>query len=255
MSTEYDRKFQEYLTIHASKSAEKVMELVCSWFSPESIVDFGCGTGDFLAKGKEIMRRNGLGGVILGLDGNYVERDLLKIDPDKEFKPVDLTTNIRLDRKFDVAMSLEVGEHLEEQCADTFVDNIVSAADIVLFSAALPGQFGVHHVNERYISYWVEKFEKRGYEVWDVVRPIIWWDKDIDLDYRQNSVIFIKKGNEASKRLEGLETKIMDIAHPEFLEGRTKAWRYWQDKVDHINNAHPVLRKLLKRVWGRYKNR
>lgn len=251
MNTEYNREFQEYLTVHAGKSADKIMPLVCSWFQPKSIVDFGCGMGDFLAKGKEIM---GVGGVILGLDGDYVERDLLKIDSEKEFRPVDLTAEIKLNRKFDLAMSLEVGEHLDEKYADQFVDNIVSASDIILFSAALPGQWGVHHVNERYISYWIEKFETRGYILRDVVRPLIWWDKDIDLDYRQNTVIFIKEGRNIGNVLDGLETRIIDIAHPEFLEGRTKAWRYWMDKVETLQKNHPILSRLLKKVWKKYKN-
>ena len=247
---EYNREFQEYLTVHASKSAEKMMPLVCSWFQPKSIVDFGCGMGDFLAKGKEIMGQEGR---ILGLDGDYVEKNLLKIDPETEFQPADLTTAIKLNQKFDLAMSLEVGEHLDEKYADQFVNNIVAAADVILFSAALPGQWGVHHVNERYLSYWIEKFKRRNYDVWDVIRPLIWWDKDIDLDYRQNTVLFIKNGQNLETVLEGLETKIIDIAHPEFLEGRTKAWRYWMDKVEMLQSQHPVLSKFLKKIWQKYK--
>ena len=253
MNTEYNREFQEYLTVHAGKSSEKIMGIVCAWFHPESIVDFGCGVGDFLASGKKSIEKDGKEAVIMGLDGNYIEKDLLKIDAKSEFMPVDLSTPIELSRRYDLAMSLEVGEHLDEKDADTFVNNIVAASDIVLFSAALPGQYGVHHVNERYISYWVEKFFDRGYEVYDVIRPIIWWDKDIDLDYRQNTVIFIKRGNSAAQVLEGLESKIIDIAHPEFLEGRTKAWRFWQDRVDGLIKKHPILSRWLKKIWRRIK--
>ncbi len=52
-------------------------------------------------------------------------------------------------------------------------------------------------------------------------------------------MVFIKEntkflGEGWVPELDRLETKIWDIAHPEFLEGRTKAWRYWVDKVEYI---------------------
>lgn len=249
MQTEYNREFQEYLIEHADKSAEKMMPLVMELFHPKSIVDFGCGMGNFLAKGKKIM---GPEGKILGLDGEYVERNLLQIDAVTEFMAVDLTQKINLPGKFDMAISLEVGEHLEEQYADQFIENIVNASDIILFSAALPGQYGVHHVNEQYISYWINKFEKYDYTCHDIIRPQIWWDKEIDLDYRQNTVVFTKSGIEI-EGADKFDTKIWDIAHPEFLEGRTKAWRYWMDKVEYIQKKHKILSWLLKKIWSLYK--
>ena len=90
------------------------------------------------------------------------------------------------------------------------------------------------------------------------MRPHFWWDHDIDLDYRQNMMIFVKQNadgvNEAVVgKLRSMETHIYDIAHPEFLEARTKAWRYWMDKVEQFETRHTLMAKLLKKVWARYK--
>lgn len=252
MSNEYNRDFQMYLIEHAFVSAKKVIPFVFDIFKPESVADFGCGTGSWLYVAKEWMHNQGNeNSVILGLDGDYIERDILKISED-EFRAVDLTKPICLGRKFDVAISLEVAEHLESQYADTFVDSICAASDVVLFSAAMPGQWGVHHVNEQLLSYWIEKFAARGYECFDIVRPEFWFDKEVDLDYRQNCVIFAH-GSRDNNQLKAMEKRIIDIAHPEFLEGRTKAWRYWMDKVEYIQEKHRIIAWVLKKVWKRFK--
>lgn len=255
MGNVYNREFQEMLIDHADKSADRIIPFIYDLFAPNSVVDFGCGTGNFLATVKKYSNNKC---EVLGLDGNYIEKDLLQINYEKEFMSVDLTAPIMLKHRYEMAFSLEVGEHLDEKYADVFVDSITRASDIVLFSAALPGQYGVHHVNERYISYWIEKFSDRQYQCFDIMRPHFWWDHDIDLDYRQNMMIFVKQNADGVNetlvgKLRSMETHIYDIAHPEFLEARTKAWRYWMDKVEQFETRHTLMAKLLKKVWTRYK--
>jgi hypothetical protein len=63
----------------------------------------------------------------------------------------------------DLAVSLEVAEHLPEKRADRFVDLLRSLAPVVVCSAAKPQQGGLDHVNCQPQSYWIEKFERRGY--------------------------------------------------------------------------------------------
>lgn len=176
------------------------------------------------------------------------------VDYENEFKAVDLTQKIVLPQKFDMAMSLEVAEHLDEKYSDQFIENITNASDVILFSAAIPGQYGVHHVNEQCVSYWIEKFANKGFQPFDIIRPHFWWDEEVELDYRQNSVIFVKENCYKGIDLASLEMKIWDIAHPKSLEGRTKAWRYWMDKVDNIQEKHKFLSKILKTIWKVYKN-
>lgn len=50
----------------------------------------------------------------IGIDGDYVERAQLMV-PAARFQPADLTNPPHLDRTFDLAVCLEVGEHLPKK--------------------------------------------------------------------------------------------------------------------------------------------
>ena len=170
-------------------SAIEVFKYLLPVYNPQSIVDFGCGTGTWLAAAKQINRNIS----VLGLDGDYVDRNMLMIEKD-EFLPSDLTQEIDLQRKFDIGMSLEVAEHLDEKYADTFIDTLCRHSDIVLFSAAHVGQGGDGHVNEQPLYYWIKKFEKRGY-IWHDIRNIFKDSYDIEQWYKDNIAIFKKEDN------------------------------------------------------------
>ena len=176
-----DNQYGSYL------SAIEVLKYVIPVYKPESIVDFGCGTGTWLAAARQINRDI----QIIGVDGDYVDTDMLMIDKEY-FLPRDLSKELDLHRKFDIAMSLEVAEHLEEKYADIFVDTLCRHSDIILFSAAHVGQGGDGHVNEQPISYWVEKFQKRGY-TWHDIRDVFKANYDIEQWYKDNISIFIKE--------------------------------------------------------------
>lgn len=64
----------------------------------------------------------------------------------------------------DVAVCMEVAEHIPFECSDALVDNIVStSAKNIIFTAATPGQKGMSHINLQPPGFWKEKFAKRGY--------------------------------------------------------------------------------------------
>jgi len=168
-------------------SAIEVFKYFIPKYNPSSIVDFGCGTGTWLAAAKQINRDI----EVVGVDGDYVDRNMLMINK-KEFLPRDLTRELDLERKFDLAMSLEVAEHLDEKYADVFVDTLCRHSDIILFSAAHLGQGGDGHINEQPIEYWINKFEKRDY-VWNDIREIFKNNYDIEPWYKDNISLFIKR--------------------------------------------------------------
>ena len=128
----------------------------------------------------------------MGLDGPWVDAALLKIPSDR-FRHVDLDATIDLDRRFDLAISLEVAEHLAPERAGSFVATLVALAPIVLFSAAVPGQCGVLHRNEQWPSYWAKLFTQHGYVALDILRPRIWDDAAIAWWYRQNLLLFASR--------------------------------------------------------------
>lgn len=106
---------------------------------------------------------------VLGIDAPYTDRSRLRI-PDELFLARDLTVPLSLERRFDLALSLEVAEHLPAAAADHFVASLTRLASVILFSAAIPDQGGEGHLNEQWPDYWVERFAAHGFGVADVLR-------------------------------------------------------------------------------------
>ncbi len=187
--------------------------MVHKLLEPASVLDVGCATGTWLDE----WIKDGVSDV-LGIDGDYVDRAALHI-PVAKFTNVDLEQPFSLGRRFDLVQTLEVAEHLDEAHADAFVESLARHGDTILFSAAIPGQGGDHHVNEQWPSYWAEKFAKAGYTLYDIIRPQIWTDPRIIWWYRQNMLVFAR-----GRTFDNGLTPI-DVVHPEFWQNRQEVMR------------------------------
>ncbi|WP_299679999.1 methyltransferase domain-containing protein [uncultured Roseobacter sp.] len=191
MSHIYSDTFFDYIDASARASAQRVTRLLFPLLRPASVIDLGCGRGVWLDE----WRRAGTAQV-LGADGDYVDPETLEIDRDA-FLPVDLTRPLDTGRRFDLAQSLEVGEHLPATAAETLVESLTTASDRVLFSAAVVGQGGEFHVNERPLSYWQGLFEARGYRAYDCLRPHLKDDRTVAPWYRYNAVLYMNDAGRA----------------------------------------------------------
>jgi SAM-dependent methyltransferase len=152
-----------------TQSAQAVVPHLTAMLKPRSVLDVGCGQGEWLAA--------------FALD------DSLGVDIAIEY-PTDLTEPLHLGRTFDLVLCLETGEHLPEWAADTLVDSIVRHAGHVVFGAAVPGQLGLGHINCQPHQYWHEKFRARGYAMFDAIRPSIENDARISPWYRNNMFLY-----------------------------------------------------------------
>ena len=184
MGGRYTRTFYNVHKDASEKSAEIVVPVLLSLFPARSVVDIGCGTGAWLT----VFERQGVT-EYLGYDGDYVPVDMLRIPRDR-FRAADLQQISDLGRRFDIACSLEVAEHLPEASAERFVELLVKAAPVVLFSAAVPNQGGDRHVNERWQSYWCQLFSHHGYVAIDCIRPAIFGNPRVSWWYRQNVLVY-----------------------------------------------------------------
>jgi SAM-dependent methyltransferase len=183
-----DEYFQSEVEDLAVRSADTIAGSILADLKPSSLVDVGCGTGALLAVLKDRGCR------VLGLE--YAESgleycrkrnlDVRKFDIERAPVPDDPT--------FDVAISLEVAEHLPASVADRFVALLAGLSDRIVFTAAHPGQGGTDHINEQPASYWIAKFADHGFST-DVDLASRWkkdWESSgqVASYYFQNLLIF-----------------------------------------------------------------
>jgi len=205
------------------KSAEHIVPLVLQLVQPKSVVDVGCATGEFLS----IFKKHGVKN-ILGIDGPWVNKYKLRI-PKKCFLSTDLEKPFRLNRTFDLVLSLEVGEHLCERSARTFVNTLTNLGPLVLFSAAIPFQGGTHHVNEQWPTYWVNLFKDNEYVPFDCIRRKIWNNDDVSFCYAQNIIFFVKKDYlkshiQLQKYLKQYNEPFLPLVHPKMFLFKAKRY-------------------------------
>lgn len=183
----YDEHFYDEMNERVLMSAKTVVPAVLNMLQPQSVVDVGCGIGTWLS----VFRACGVE-TVLGIDGDYINRSKLLI-PSSSFMSMNLAEPFVLPQRFDLAVSLEVAEHLPPQCASSFVSSLCRSAPAVLFSAAVPGQGGEHHVNEQWPEYWRRLFATHEFGMFDALRPSLWYDETVAVCYRQNLFLFFSK--------------------------------------------------------------
>ena len=214
----YTNRYYRDLRDGARRSAEVIVPLVLQLVRPRSVIDIGCGLGTWLS----VFREHGVEDV-WGVDGDHVERAKLEVEAER-FHAVDLREPLRMDREFDLVLSLEVAEHLPPECAKTFVGSLVGLGPLVLFSAAAPHQGGKHHINEQWPDYWAELFRKSNYVPVDCLRRKIWDNENVDWWYAQNILMFAEqeylKGQPSLRSEYGFAgTSQLSIVHPKrYLE-------------------------------------
>jgi glycosyltransferase involved in cell wall biosynthesis/SAM-dependent methyltransferase len=206
------------------RAAVAVVNIIGQWLELHSALDLGCGLGTWLRVLWDGGRRE-----VMGVDIEPVPARDLAISPD-QFLVADLGRKLDLHRRFDIVLCLEVAEHLDAVCADMVVENCVRHGDVVLFSAAIPGQQGVHHVNEQLPQYWAEKFRRHGFATLDLIRPLIWDDAQIPVWYRQNILLMAKEDScpfaTLLARVPPTRDHPLALAHPDYLSwfaGHSKA--------------------------------
>ena len=190
MTTERDWKagHQQHNAERATRmaNAHKCLSLIRAFMPLGNVIDFGCGIGGWLWAAEILGAMS-----VLGIEGDWIHGTDTIIDKER-IRIADLGTSPPMfSKEFDLALSIEVAEHLPESSADGFVSALISASNRILFSAAIPQQGGIGHVNEQLLPYWVDKFWRRGYVPLEPIRPYIQSDTSIHFWLRQNLVMFV----------------------------------------------------------------
>jgi SAM-dependent methyltransferase len=210
---DYSQRFYDGWSSVTDSSAATVVPFIMDLVGPRSVVDVGCGSGSWLGA---FLER---GVAVQGIDGWWVDATRLQF-PAEAFEVHDLRAPLVLSTTYDLAISLEVGEHLPEASAEAFVQSLTRAAPVVVFSAAVPGQGGADHLNEQWPAYWVERFRRNGFVAVDAIRPEFWEDERVGWFYRQNMIIFCRESElDGHERLAKVHEesggRVLPLVHPE----------------------------------------
>lgn len=204
-------------------SSRAVLEQVWNVFQPVSVLDIGCATGIWLTE----CQRRGVDKVC-GVDGPWVPREDIEIAAN-DFMEWDLGKSLPSDMDtFEMALCVEVAEHLPEESSNELVRFLTGHADAVLFSAAIPGQGGTGHINEKPQSYWYERFRLCGFECYDLIRPRVWNDPGVNVIYKQNMLLYVRSDSDIHEKVRSHVPKVfrvdsdyaLDRVHPDLFHRR-----------------------------------
>lgn len=230
-------------------SAKEVIPLICKHINPSSVLDIGCGLGAWLKIWKEAGVRK-----ILGIDGSHININNLLIEKE-EFECLDLNKGFSIESKFDLVTCLEVAEHLRPKSSKALVDSLCKSGDIILFSAAIPGQEGTLHLNEQYPNYWINLFSENNFEVYDSLRNEIWDNNLISFWYRQNILFFINKNVKSQFPSITIQyKKVNAIVHPVLLEHKEiRLKEYTKILKNPFTANYYFIRRYLKKIISFFK--
>ena len=215
----YPAGFYDNRRAHTSHAAARLLSALPPGLPRRSVADIGCGTGTWLAAALADGAESAF-----GIEGDWVSPSMLD-DARIRFAPQDLEQHFTGPR-VDLALSLEVAEHLSPERAQSFVADLVAFAPAILFSAAIPGQGGVGHRNEQWQSWWADHFAGLGYLAYDVIRPAIWTDEAIPAWYRQNAVLYLDTPTATALHLTPTDPALLDRVHPAFWNRANRELAY-----------------------------
>ncbi len=198
-----ENDFQRYQKMHRAHSKDhqqrsyannRLAAEVQNLIKVQSVVDVGCGIGLLL----QALKENDV--EVLGLEGMWLDESQMVLAPDF-YRLLDLERPFDLSSRFDVCFCIEVAEHLEPSRAESFVSDLCQLSDVVVFSAAIPGQGGHGHKNEQWQEYWCNLFGKNGYGTYDPFREKFRRDPDMLPWLQQNTILFLRHETNLSVKL------------------------------------------------------
>lgn len=185
------------------EQAKHLSEILGEMYSPKNVIDIGCNEGLYL---------EGFSGCkVLGIDfdAHSLAKATVPVIRLDITKPLDLP-------RYDLAICLEVLEHIPSEDSDAVLDNICRASDTIVFTAAQPGAGGVGHINCQPKDHWRARFKDRGYEEATKETEYITQhlkEKSGIMGWLLDNLMILRKSGIPSKFKEKLRFHVVNLPH------------------------------------------
>jgi len=207
----YDAGFFDAIRAGIQRSAGAVVPILTSALESalpaRTLIDVGCGEGwwgaEFAAAGFAAE----------GIDANPDHTEITVRDHDLE-QPLPAIGC------FGLALCLEVAEHLSPQRGPSFIAELCGLSDLIVFSAAIPGQGGTGHLNEQWPAYWVDLFAEQQFVCSGALRWQIWNDDRVENWYRQNLLVATRYPERLPALFDSPLTPMWPVVHPVLFDAR-----------------------------------
>lgn len=166
----YDREFHKSIENDEYPQAVRVGEYISTYLKPDSFIDFGCSTGLYLRE-VQLKLPN------ISTVGFEFSQEAVNAALCKNIYKTDLTEEVQIIKTPNtLGLCLEVLEHIEDHHWKQVLQNMATSCDRIIFSAAVPGQGGVGHINCRPKIDWIKRFHSLGWVVdLDATKHLIWF--------------------------------------------------------------------------------
>ena len=140
-------------TSDEKEQAAALADVLRLLYKPAVVADVGCNSGLYLEGFRDA------GCQVMGFDCDDEALALAAVPVTK----IDITSFKPIDFRADMALCLEVLEHIPAEKEDAALLNLCTVSDTIIFSAAVPGQGGDGHINCQPKQHWIDKFEELGF--------------------------------------------------------------------------------------------
>lgn len=157
----YGPAFFKFTELDHGWSSEMFGHILWLLYEPRTVIEFGCGCGGTLAA----LKSHGAG--VLGTDVSvaaapFIARRDQGIADDLVVGDLAEPMQGAMFHHNDLAVSVEVLEHVTEAGADQAVKTIAAAAPRAVITACPPVGRNSLHLNEQPFQYWIDKFAAAG---------------------------------------------------------------------------------------------
>ena len=152
----YNNEFHESIENEEQPQAVRLGEYIKAHVPCSKFLDFGCSSGIYVRELENHVET-------LGFE---FSEEAVKRAVSAKVTRCDLTLPIDLQKtESTLGLCLEVLEHIDDSSWRPVLENITKLCDRVIFSAAIPGQGGIGHINCRPKLDWIRRFHGLGWVV------------------------------------------------------------------------------------------